>query len=111
MLETFHWEQTFLHLASKSSIWTKNVYEIHPYPPDFCKDPYTQEVTKVPMSRPLSAPFSLLAASLTCTRPRLIPMPLMFRWLLNNEILQHRQWPGPELFQKFMNHVGKRVQE
>jgi Fe-S-cluster containining protein len=80
-------------------------------PPEHCADPYTHEIDKVPMPLPLSAPLSLLTASLTSSRPRLIPMSLMFRWLRDNKDLQHKQWPGPELFEQFMDHVGRKADE
>jgi len=80
-------------------------------PRESCIDPYTCELDKVPMPIPLSAPLSLLTASLTNRRPQLIPMPLMFRWIGENKELQSRQWPGPELFEAFMNHVGQKARE
>jgi len=80
-------------------------------PPEYCENPYAHDVVKASMPLPLSAPLSLLTASLTGTRPQLIPMSLMMRWVQENEALQKQQWPGPELFERFMGHVGKKAEE
>jgi hypothetical protein len=35
----------------------------------------------------------------------------MMRWVQENEALRKQYWPGPELFQRFMEHVGKKAEE
>ncbi len=91
---------------------------IHPYrpvacreynvtsPPENCKNPFMKKVEKVPMPLPLSAALARLTARLTDTAPRLIPLSLVPYWVARNQILKRRQWPGIELFQKFMEMVG-----
>jgi Fe-S-cluster containining protein len=76
-------------------------------PPSWCADPYTYEISKVPMPLPLSAPLASLTAQLTDSKPRLIPLTLAPFWVVENADLQKRQWPGLELFQQFMAEVGK----
>ncbi|UCH23921.1 MAG: YkgJ family cysteine cluster protein [Deltaproteobacteria bacterium] len=92
---------------------------IHPYrpvacreynvtsPPPWCADPYSYEVSKVPMPLPLSAPLASLTAQLTDSKPRLIPLTLTPFWVVANTSLRQRQWPGLELFQQFMAEIGK----
>lgn len=76
-------------------------------PPSWCADPYSYEISKVPMPLPLSAPLASLTAQLTDSKPRLIPLTLAPFWVVENADLQKRQWPGLELFQQLMAEVGK----
>jgi Fe-S-cluster containining protein len=92
---------------------------IHPYrpiacreynvtsPADGCIDPYRYGVARVPMPFPLSAPLSILAAKLTGSKPRLIPLTLSLRWVAEHSNLKDCQWPGVDLFQRFMDIVGR----
>jgi hypothetical protein len=65
-------------------------------------------VEKVKMPLPLSAPLSRLAARLTGTEIRLIPLTLAPRWVGEHSDLRERMWPGLELFIDFMNEIGKK---
>jgi Fe-S-cluster containining protein len=80
-------------------------------PAEGCVDPYRYGVAKVPMPLPLSAPLSILTAKLTGTKPRLIPLTLSLRWVAEHSNLKDCQWPGVELFQRFMDIVGRVPQE
>jgi Fe-S-cluster containining protein len=75
-------------------------------PAVWCSDPYTHEVVKVPMPLPLSAPLARLTARLTGSKPRLIPLTLVPRWVDENQDLRQRVWPGVELFKRFMAELG-----
>ncbi|MGA1876006.1 MAG: YkgJ family cysteine cluster protein [bacterium] len=76
-------------------------------PPEWCSDPYSHDVTKVPMPVPLSAPLARLSAALTNSKPRLIPLTLFPSWLADNGDLRQKRWPGPELFQQFMDELSR----
>lgn len=78
-------------------------------PPELCAEvgSYSSEIAKVPMPLPLSAPLARLTAQLTGTKARLIPLILAPLWVREQEELRKRQWPGVELFQAFMEEVGK----
>ena len=76
-------------------------------PPSWCGDPYSYEVVKVPMPLPLSAPLARLTAGLTDSKAQLIPLTLAPSWVAEHGELQRQQWPGLELFQRFMAEVGK----
>lgn len=96
---------------------------IHPYrpvacreynvtsPPNGCIDPYRYGIAKVPMPLPLSTPLSILTAKLTSSNPRLIPLTLSLRWVAEHSDLKGCQWPGVELFQQFMDIVGRSPNE
>ncbi len=74
--------------------------------PEYCADPYSNNVVKVAMPLPLSAPLARLTAKLTDTKPRLIPLTLARRWYLENEDLSRKSWPGMELLQRFLEEIG-----
>jgi Fe-S-cluster containining protein len=76
-------------------------------PASWCADPYSYEVVKVPMPLPLSAPLARLTAQLTGSKARLIPLTLVPLWASEHADLRKVQWPGLELFQRFMAEVGK----
>lgn len=71
-------------------------------PAELCVDPLMNDISKVPMPLPLTVPLARLTAELTGTPPRLIPIPLVPRWITQHQSVRERQWPGLELFQKFM---------
>ena len=73
----------------------------------WCADPYSHEVAKVRTVTPLSAPLARLTAALTGSKPRLVPLTLVPRWVRERNELRHRTWNGPELFQQFMAEVGR----
>jgi len=73
---------------------------------ELCVDPLINDITKVPMPLPLAVPLARLTAQLTGTSPRLIPLPLVPRWITQHEDLRQRQWPGLELFQQFIKTLG-----
>jgi Fe-S-cluster containining protein len=76
-------------------------------PAEWCSDPYQQEIAKVPMPLPLSAPLAVLTARMTGAKPRLVPLTLALRFAAENAELRKRTWPGLELFDKFMSVIGK----
>jgi Fe-S-cluster containining protein len=75
--------------------------------PEYCNDPYAYKVEKVPMPLPISAPLARITAELTGSLPRLIPLTLAPLWVAEHADLRQGQWPGLELFQRFMAMVGK----
>jgi len=90
---------------------------IHPHRPVACRDynvtspaawcaqPYEHEIAKVPMPLPLSVPLSRLTAALTGEKPCLLPLALVPRWVGSRADLRARQWPGPELFDRFVDEL------
>jgi Fe-S-cluster containining protein len=96
---------------------------IHPYrpiacreynvisPATWCANPYHFEIEKVTMPLPFSAPLSLLTGKLSGSKPRLIPLTLSLRWVSEHSDLKECHWPGIELFQHFMDVVGRTPQE
>jgi Fe-S-cluster containining protein len=96
---------------------------IHPYrpiacreynvisPATWCANPYHFEIEKVTMPLPFSAPLSILTGKLSGWKPRLIPLTLSLRWVSEHSDLKECHWPGIELFQHFMDVVGKAPQE
>lgn len=78
-------------------------------PPELCAEAgsLSSEIVKVPMPLPLSAPLARITANLTGTKARLIPLILAPIWAREQEELRKLQWPGVELFQAFMEEVGK----
>jgi Fe-S-cluster containining protein len=72
----------------------------------YCADPSVYPIEKVPMPLPLSAPLARLTAELTGTKPRLIPLTLVPRWLSSQRELAERTWPGIELFGHFMEQLN-----
>ena len=75
-------------------------------PAGWCAEPEQHPVRTVPMTTPLSAPLARLAAELTGTPVRLIPLTLALQWADQHRELGARTWPGPELFEGFLRHVG-----
>ncbi len=75
-------------------------------PAAWCTDPYAQPIAKVPMPLPLSAPLARLTAELTGTRPRLVPLTLLPRFVADHRELATRTWPGVELFGRFVAQLG-----
>jgi len=76
-------------------------------PAAWCTDPYSHDIAKVAMVMPLSAPLARLTAQLTGSKPRLIPLTLVPFWAAEHNDLRQMEWPGVELFQGFMDEVGK----
>jgi Fe-S-cluster containining protein len=77
-------------------------------PAAWCADPYAHPIEKVPMPLPLSAPLARLAAEVTGTRPRLVPLALVPRWVEEHRELATRTWPGVELFGRFVSLLSPR---
>jgi Fe-S-cluster containining protein len=73
---------------------------------ELCVDPVVNDITKVPMPIPLTVPLARLTAALAGTPPRLIPIPLVPRWITQHQDLRQRHWPGLELFQRLMKMLG-----
>ncbi len=90
---------------------------IHPHRPVACRDynvtspaawcaqPYEHEIAKIPMPLPLSVPLARLTGRLTREKPCLIPLALVPRWAGARTELRGRQWPGPELFDRFLDEL------
>jgi Fe-S-cluster containining protein len=76
-------------------------------PAEWCTRPYDHDVAKVPMVLPLSAPLARLTATLTGEKPCLIPLTLVPRWVDAHRDLRLRQWPGPELFDRLEQELGR----
>lgn len=72
----------------------------------WCRDPFGNAVEKVPMPIPLSASLAWLTADLTGSPPALIPLTLVPWWVAGHQELGRRNWPGLELFRKFMEIAG-----
>jgi Fe-S-cluster containining protein len=79
-------------------------------PAAWCADPYAHDIAKVPMPLPLSAPLARLTARLNGCKPRLIPLTLVPLWVAEHDDLRQKKWPGLQLFQEFMDEVGKSPQ-
>jgi len=75
-------------------------------PADWCDTPYDKDVAKIPMPMPLSVSLARLTAKLTGDRPCLIPLTLAPRWVEQNQVLRRRNWPGLELFDRFLAEIG-----
>ncbi len=75
-------------------------------PAHWCEDVFGHGVAKVPMPIPMSAPLAWMTADLTGEPPRLIPLVLAPRWAAENGDLRNREWPGLDLFKKFMEVLG-----
>ncbi len=75
-------------------------------PAELCVDPLINDITKAPMPLPLTVPLARLTAELTGTPPRLIPIPLVPRWIAQHQDIRQRQWPGLELFRRFIGMLG-----
>ena len=79
-------------------------------PAAWCADPFQNEVEKIHMPLPLSAPLARLTGRLAGSEVRLIPLTLAPRWVAANGELRERHWPGLNLFVDFMNEVGKKAE-
>src|SRR5579863_2761309 len=75
-------------------------------PAERCANPYENEIERVRMPLPLSAPLARLTAKLTGIKPRLIPLTLGPRWVVEHESIRSRQWDGLELFTGLMQELG-----
>lgn len=77
-------------------------------PAAWCADAFENEVEKIHMPLPLSAPLARLTARLAGTDVRLIPLTLAPRWVAAHRELRERHWPGLDLLVDFMNEIGKK---
>ncbi len=75
-------------------------------PSEYCADPYSNDVVKVPMPLPLSAPLARLTAKMTGARPMLVPLTLALSWYSKNRELTQKRWPGTQLLQRFLSEIG-----
>ena len=80
-------------------------------PAIWCSQPYDHEIAKVEMPIPFSIPLARLTGELIGSKPPLIPLPLIPRWVSENAGLGQRTWPGLELFRRFMSHLGSKPAE
>lgn len=76
-------------------------------PAAWCSRPYEHDIAKVPMPLPLSAPLARAAARLTGQPARLIPLTLVPRWAAEHADLREQTWPGPELFDVFIDELAQ----
>jgi Fe-S-cluster containining protein len=76
-------------------------------PAEWCADPIRNPIAKVPMPQPISAALAKLTAELVHGGPRLIPLTLAPRWVNDHNDLRRRTWPGMELFNRFIAHLGE----
>lgn len=75
-------------------------------PAELCADPVVNDIDKLPMPIPLTVPLARLTAKLTGDPPRLIPIPLVPRWIVQHQVVHQRQWPGLDLFRQFIEILG-----
>jgi Fe-S-cluster containining protein len=72
-------------------------------PAAWCADPERHAVRTVPVGTPLSTPLARLAAEMTGAPVRLVPLALALRFAEQERDLAARAWPGPELFERFLD--------
>jgi len=75
-------------------------------PPEFCKDPFSGKVERVPMPTPLSLPLAKTASRLTDLDIRLIPLSIVPDWVEKHMNIYRRTWPGLDLFSQFIENIG-----
>jgi len=75
-------------------------------PARWCVDPERNPIRRVPMPTALSRPLARVAADLTGTPVRLVPLTLALRWAEEHHELGTRTWPGPVLFKAFVRHLS-----
>jgi len=73
-------------------------------PAAWCSDSERHAVQAVAVGTPLSTPLARLAAERTGTPLRLVPLALALRFTEQHRDLAERTWPGPDLFQGFLDH-------
>jgi Fe-S-cluster containining protein len=78
-------------------------------PAEWCSQPYEHDVAKVPMPLPLSVPLARLTAALTGDKPCLIPLTLVPRWVGEHAAQRTREWPGTELFDRFLAGIASQA--
>ncbi len=76
-------------------------------PAELCVDPIRNNVIRLPMPQPLTTPLARLAAELTDTKTRLIPLSLAPRWVAEHAELRDRTWPGLETFERFLKLISE----
>jgi Fe-S-cluster containining protein len=75
-------------------------------PAEWCRTPYDHDIAKVDLPVPLAAPLARLTAAVAGIEPCLIPLTLVPHWVARHEPLRRREWPGPELFDRFLREIG-----
>jgi Fe-S-cluster containining protein len=75
-------------------------------PAEWCRAPYEHDIAKVAMPLPLAAPLARLTAAVGGIEPCLIPLTLVPHWVARHDALRRREWPGPELFDRFLREIG-----
>ena len=76
-------------------------------PPDLCQDLARNPVRPLPVSVRMSTALALLWSDLTRTTERLIPLPIALQWADRRAAERARRWPGMELFEKALAHIGR----
>jgi len=74
-------------------------------PAEWCVRPYEHDIAKIPLPLPLSVPLARTSARVSGERPCLIPLTLAPRWTAEQAELGTRTWPGPALFDLFLEEV------
>jgi Fe-S-cluster containining protein len=74
--------------------------------PQFCTNPFSGKVNKIPMPISLSMPLARLTADLTSLDIKLIPLSLVPLWVQKHKPINQQTWPGLELFKAFIEHIG-----
>jgi len=80
-------------------------------PAEWCSDPLTHEIERVPVPRSISEALTRLTHQLTGLEMRLVPLGLAPLWASAHRELDRRTWPGPELFASFVDLLGGRAPE
>ncbi len=80
-------------------------------PPEYCADPFSGKVERVPMPTPLSLPLAKTAARLTDLDVRLIPLAVVPVWVEKHMDIHRQTWPGLDLFRQFIENIGPRPPE
>ena len=75
-------------------------------PPSWCSDPVMHDIEKVSMPFPLSIFLARFTAELTGCKLHFFPLALVPEWVSENIAIKNRQWPGVDLFQRFMSLIG-----
>lgn len=75
-------------------------------PPEFCRDPFSGRVSRIPTPMPLSLTLAQLTARLTGMELRLVPLSLAPIWAHDHRHIHDKTWPGVELFREFLRQLN-----
>jgi Fe-S-cluster containining protein len=71
--------------------------------PEYCADPYQNEIDKIKIKRNIGSMMAAFTARLYMSPPIPIPMILLSEWVRENTNLGTRKWSGVWLFDKMMS--------